>query len=58
MKVATDELRVKSEIKPIRIKTKKETKREHNHFPMGKTGYDPKAARLNDITTTTKKKKA
>jgi hypothetical protein len=46
---------------PKIIKTKKETKekhREHNHFPMGKTGYDPNTARLNDIATTTKKRKA
>jgi len=37
--------------------TKKEKHRAHNHFPMGKTGYDPKTARLNDITTTTTKKR-
>jgi len=40
-------------------KKEKEKHRAHNHFPMGKTGYDPKMARLNDIsaTTTTKKRK-
>jgi hypothetical protein len=43
--------------KIIKTKTEKEKHREHNHFPMGKTGYDPKAARLNDISTTTKKTK-
>ena len=36
--------------------TKKEKHREHNHFPMGKTGYNPKMARLNNISTTKKKK--
>ncbi len=40
----------------ITTKTKKEKHRAHNHFPMGKTGYDPKFARLNDITTITTKK--
>ena len=43
--------------KIIKTKEKKDKHREHNHFPMGKTGYDPKTARLNDISTTTKKKK-
>lgn len=26
---------------------KKIPTRKHNHFPMGKTGYDPKLSRLN-----------
>jgi hypothetical protein len=44
--------------KIIKTKTKTEKHREHNHFPMGKTGYDPNTARLNDIAITTKKRKA
>lgn len=40
------------------ITTKKEKKhREHNHFPMGKTGYDPKGARVMNRDTKKKKKR-
>lgn len=42
------------------IKTKKEKEKEkhrkHNHFPMGKTGYDPRFAKLNDISANKKKR--
>lgn len=39
--------------------TKKEAKhREHNHFPQGKTGYDPKTARLMNRDDRKKKKRS
>ncbi len=38
--------------------TKKEKHRAHNHFPMGKTGYDPKFARLMNRDDPKKKKKS
>jgi len=38
------------------ITTKKEKHREHNHFTMGKTGYDPKFARFMSIEKKKKEK--
>lgn len=50
-------IEVEGSTKLKKTTTTSQNHRKHNHFPMGKTGFDPKLARLNHHDKPGKKKK-